>query len=527
MRQWLSFSGADLSWCGGGGHLRRDCPSFARTYAAVAGGSETHKLRPLEEVLQEVCEAKRGLGTGAAVLAAEVAVASPVKEGLMTEGDVPGRRDAEGGADSSNVGVDREGVGAGLSLGDSLPLVGSWADCALQYDQVQATFEEKAELEPFSRFRVVPLCQRNLKIVTVQVYNPYVGDEAVAEFLRRYGQVDTQTKYLRDSFGIWTGRRQFRVLLGEDPDSADGLRHPPAYFSIGADRGFLFYSGQPVFCRQCRSFGHLATGCVQVRCRNCGGTGHNAASCEAQRTCHGCGGGGHLRRDCPSFARTYAAVAGGSETHKLRPLEEVLQEVCEAKRGLGTGAAVLAAEVAVASPVKEGLMTEGDVPGRRDAEGGADSSNVGVDREGVGAGLSLGDSLPLVGSWADCAVSSEEGDMADTVVSATGGVRRPRYSSGGDLTESSAEVVPAESRVKGRRRRKKQREGTVQMMDHACDEERPSTSSGHSGVLDVDSGQEDSGSGSDVREGVPAPPPGGIMGWTRSRKGRADPPLTP
>lgn len=296
------------------------------------------------------------------------------------------------------------------------------------------------------------------------------------------------------------------MLLGEDPDSADGLRHPPAYFSIGADRGFLFYSGQPVFCRQCRSFGHLATGCVQVRCRNCGGTGHGAASCEAQRTCHGCGGGGHLRRDCPSFARTYAAVAGGSETHKLRPLEEVLQEVCEAKWGLGTGAAVLAAEVAVASPVKEGLMTEGDVPGRRDAEGGADSSDVGVDREGVGAGLSLGDSLPLVGSWADCAVSSEEGDMAETVVSATGGVRRPRDSSGEDLTESSAEVVPAESRVKGRRRRKKQREGTVQMMDHACDEERPSTSSGHSGVLDVDSGQEDSGSGSDVREGVPAPP---------------------
>ncbi|KAE8296872.1 hypothetical protein D5F01_LYC05642 [Larimichthys crocea] len=157
--------------------------------------------------------------------------------------------------------------------------------------------------------------------------------------------------------------------------------------------------------------------------------------------------------------------------------------------------------MAAASPVKGGLMTEGDVPGRRDAEGAADSSDV-VDREGV----SLGDSLPLVGSWADCVVSSEEGDIVETVVAAAGGVRRPRDSSGEDLTESSAEVVPAESQVKGRRRRKKQREGTVQTMDRACDEERPSTSSGHSGVLDVDSGQEDSGSGSDVREGVPAPP---------------------
>ncbi|TKS65154.1 Zinc finger CCHC domain-containing protein 3 [Collichthys lucidus] len=358
----------------------------------------------------------------------------------------------------------------------------------LQYDQVQAAFEEKAELEPFSRFRVVPLCQRNLRIVTVQVYNPYVGDEAVAAFLRRYGQVDKQTKYLRDSFGIWTGRRQFRVLLGEDPDSADGLKHPPAYFSIGADRGFLFYSGQPVFCRQCRSFGHLAAGCVQVRCRNCGGTGHGAASCTAQRSCHGCGGAGHLLRDCPSRARTYADVAGGSETHKLRPLEEVLQVVREAKQGPGTGAAALAVEVAAASPVKEGLMTEGD------------------DCEGVGAVLSLGDSLPLVGSWADCVASSEEEDMAEAVVAAAGGVRRQRDSSGGDLTESSAEVVPAESRAKGRRRRKKQREGTVHVMDRACDGEGPSTLSGHSGVLDVGSGQEDSGTGSDVREGVPAPP---------------------
>ncbi|TKS65430.1 Zinc finger CCHC domain-containing protein 3 [Collichthys lucidus] len=276
----------------------------------------------------------------------------------------------------------------------------------LQYDQVQAAFEEKAELEPFSRFRVVPLCQRNLRIVTVQVYNPYVGDEAVAAFLRRYGQVDKQTKYLRDSFGIWTGRRQFRVLLGEDPDSADGLKHPPAYFSIGADRGFLFYSGQPVFCRQCRSFGHLAAGCVQVGCRNCGGTGHGTASCTAQRSCHEVVVQGTC---CGTAPLVPARMPMWQEAHKLRPLEEVLQVVREAKQGPGTGAAALAVEVAAASPVKEGLMTEGD------------------DREGVGAVLSLGDSLPLVGSWADCVVSSEEEDMAE----AAGGVRRQRDSSGG------------------------------------------------------------------------------------------------
>ncbi|KAG8012296.1 Zinc finger CCHC domain-containing protein 3, partial [Nibea albiflora] len=270
-----------------------------------------------------------------------------------------------------------------------------------QYERIQKAFEEKAEVEPFSRFRVVPLCRRNLKIVTVQVYNPYVGDELVAGFLRRYGQVDTQTRCLRDSHGIKTGRRQFRVLLAEDPDSIDGLRHPPAYFSIGADRGFLFYSGQPVFCRQCRSFGHLETGCVQVRCRNCGANGHGAASCTAPRNCHGCGSVGHLLRDCPSRGRTYAAVARGLETGKHGPLEDVVQEVREAKGGLGMGAAVRVAEAAV-----------GDDESGRGAEDVADSPDPGGAHEDVGAMVNLGDCLPLVGSWADCTLSSEEAEEA-------------------------------------------------------------------------------------------------------------------
>ena len=107
------------------------------------------------------------------------------------------------------------------------------------------------------------------------------------------------------------------------------------------------------------------------------------------------------------------------ETHKQRPIEEVRQEVRqevrEAKVGLGTGA----------SEVALGLMTDGDVPGRRTAEGAADSSDLGGDRDDVGVMVSFGDCLSLTGSWADCAASSEEGE---TVVAAIGGVRRQRVS---------------------------------------------------------------------------------------------------
>ncbi|CAG6021027.1 unnamed protein product [Menidia menidia] len=199
----------------------------------------------------------------------------------------------------------------------------------VMYDRVLMTC--KAESVPFSLFKVEPLGQRNVRVITVHMYNPY-------------GKVDKPVKYLRDNYGIWSGRRQFRVLLGEDPESGDGLRHPPAYFSLGGERVFLFYSGQLSFCRQCRSFGHLAAGCTLIRCRNCGGEGHGAASCSQPKTCNGCGKTGHLFRVCPSSGRTYAAVAGESLGPSLGPLVEEPQDVQGVKGDLSAGKAATAAE---------------------------------------------------------------------------------------------------------------------------------------------------------------------------------------
>ena len=220
--------------------------------------------------------------------------------------------------------------------------------------------KEAEDEEPLCSFNVESLERRSFKVVTTHLYNPYVSDEMVAGFLSRYGKVQSGVRYLRDEDGIWTGKRQFRVLLNEDPDGFDGLEHPLAYFAIGPDRGYLFYSRQPLFCRQCRQFGHMAGSCGQGVCRNCGKRGHMAAACPKPRKCHSCGQEGHEHRDCPGKegGRSYADAAAGREgapkkgPQDLRPLEEVLQEVRAAReeKSAGEAPAAEAEEGAAGAP---------------------------------------------------------------------------------------------------------------------------------------------------------------------------------
>ncbi|KAJ8335375.1 hypothetical protein SKAU_G00387170 [Synaphobranchus kaupii] len=192
------------------------------------------------------------------------------------------------------------------------------------------------------------------------MYNPYVGDEALGRFLARYGEVFPGVRYVRDGYGIWTGKRQFRVRLKKDPQGFYGLLHPPAFFSLGADRGILFYSGQPVYCRKCRAFGHLADVCKEeVRCRNCNEVGHAAQACPNPKKCHACGCADHLFRECPGTVRTYAEAAAG------RPGPSASQEPTEEGQGpeqmeqtvveVGTSEPLVAPAQQAGGPEEEGV----------------------------------------------------------------------------------------------------------------------------------------------------------------------------
>uniref|UniRef100_A0AAR2KTE4 CCHC-type domain-containing protein n=1 Tax=Pygocentrus nattereri TaxID=42514 RepID=A0AAR2KTE4_PYGNA len=109
-------------------------------------------------------------------------------------------------------------------------------------------------------------------------------------------------------------QREFRE------DGKGGLTHPPAYFSLNGNKGYLFYRGQPAFCRGCLQHGHEVSGCRDLNCKNCLGQGHLAKDCKNPRRCKSCGGEGHLAHSCPR--RELCRKCG-----KLGHLAEVCQEI--------------------------------------------------------------------------------------------------------------------------------------------------------------------------------------------------------
>lgn len=106
--------------------------------------------------------------------------------------------------------------------------------------------------------------------------------------------------------------------------------HPPAYFNIGADKGYLFYSRQPPFCRRCRRYGHNEGRCEEERCRRCSKLGHTAKECSVPKTCHSCGSLDHLMKECKEGREQYGRGMRVEETETERKMgEDGQQDVME------------------------------------------------------------------------------------------------------------------------------------------------------------------------------------------------------
>uniref|UniRef100_A0A3B1IHD1 CCHC-type domain-containing protein n=1 Tax=Astyanax mexicanus TaxID=7994 RepID=A0A3B1IHD1_ASTMX len=100
---------------------------------------------------------------------------------------------------------------------------------------------------------------------------------------------------------IKTYRKKKSVLISFEHGTEHGsLRYPPANFTLDGSKGYLFFRGQPAFCRGCLKYGHQAEGCEEMECKNCLGKGHLARNCQNPRRCRSCGGEGHLAHSSPS-----------------------------------------------------------------------------------------------------------------------------------------------------------------------------------------------------------------------------------
>ncbi|CAB1314524.1 unnamed protein product [Coregonus sp. 'balchen'] len=156
-----------------------------------------------------------------------------------------------------------------------------------KHDKVMGRVKVVEKARPMCHYEVASLARNSFRVVTVNMFNPHVKEEEVRAFLGRYMDNVSSARLLKDTLGFWNGRRSFQALLKEDPGGLGGYLHPPALFSLGADRGTLFYARQPPFCRRCMTYGHNFASCGGRKCRVCGSGAHKAKDCGEQKKCHG------------------------------------------------------------------------------------------------------------------------------------------------------------------------------------------------------------------------------------------------
>lgn len=322
--------------------------------------------------------------------------------------------------------------------------------CDVVMDRAKAAAGER----PLSSFDITCLAKTNFRTINVHMYNPHVADIAIKAFLGRYCDVTSGAKYMKDSLGFWNGRRQFQVLLKPDKEGFDGFLHPPAVFTLGSDRGMLFYTRQPPFCKKCREYGHVTAACSVGRCRFCKSGEHEAKDCREPKECHGCGSRLHLFRDCPSRRQSYAEAAAGRKDPgpKERPEMGEQDRPSPPTRPPNTN---IRKEVASGPPAdgRKGPVIQQqeveEVGGRTEELG---SSLDGV--EGLGAIVEMVENLPALGSRA--------GEEASTsIMLLPPGQDKEEMSGEGAIIELEMDPYEGKKRRVKRKNEEKSGEGSV------------------------------------------------------------------
>lgn len=191
-----------------------------------------------------------------------------------------------------------------------------------------ARSQEKADNPLLEGASFIVAKTRQRTPVTVHMYNPFVRDEEIQAFLKRYCSYVSFGERIKNCIGT---QRKFWVEFLPDRTGVGGVANPPQAFSIGSNRGYMFYPGQPCFCHSCFAFGHMREECsIGPVWRNCYDPDHKTAKCPRARKCHYCGDDSHLAQQCPNAppapCKSYAGALSGQDLVELYVAGEELKD---------------------------------------------------------------------------------------------------------------------------------------------------------------------------------------------------------
>lgn len=194
---------------------------------------------------------------------------------------------------------------------------------------VETWKREKETVNEYKKIEMELLFDHLEKVVTIHCFNPFVNVNVLSLFLQRYCREVKYLGVITGYRGILTGKYRYKCKFVEDLSSPGGMKHPPSAFEVAGERGYVYYAGQPIFCRKCNQFGHAFSDCKEGKvCRRCNEQGHEARDCKKERLCNVCGEPGHVAKECQIYANAREGWKR-AKTEQMRLATKMNPEKCD------------------------------------------------------------------------------------------------------------------------------------------------------------------------------------------------------